>query len=40
MDGWQKGNAIADILFGDVNPGAKLPVTFAPWVRFRSTTTT
>jgi beta-glucosidase len=28
MGGTQSGNAIADILFGDVNPGAKLPVTF------------
>src|SRR5215203_1423863 len=28
MGGSQSGNAIADILFGDVNPGAKLPVTF------------
>ena len=27
MGGSQSGNAIADILFGDVNPGAKLPVT-------------
>src|SRR5678815_2353735 len=28
MGGTQSGNAIADILFGDVNPGAKLPVSF------------
>jgi beta-glucosidase len=26
--GIQAGNAIADVLFGDINPGAKLPVTF------------
>jgi beta-glucosidase len=28
MGGSQSGHAIADILFGDVNPGAKLPVSF------------
>ncbi len=25
--GWEGGNAVADILFGDINPGGKMPVS-------------
>lgn len=45
LEGWylgqEGGTAAARVLFGDVNPGGKLPLPFRlPWARFPSTTIT